>query len=240
MTFYDFEGNSITVQEFIALYEPCYFIGNSKAKGFVHTQSSSYVENQEIMPILQGHISSYSDLAKVMAWKIGKIKHLESEKTKVMQYASDWAHCESENPLRYGRVMELQKLADYILKHQPELEDDAINNPQECLCRLRDVGTKGIGTVYLITLLFFLSHGMYPIYDRFAMASLMAAEEDMSPHLEKTIKVPNLPSKGAKGFSAICKNQYADYIKRLEDLNVDYQNDRGLDRALWVYGHGFI
>lgn len=33
------------------------------------------------MPILQKHINTYSDFARIMAWKIGKIRHFESEES---------------------------------------------------------------------------------------------------------------------------------------------------------------
>ena len=101
----------------------------------------------------------------------------------------------------------------------------------------------GLGSVYLINLLFFLSHGKCPIYDRFAMASLRAYEEGLSPVEYKgkpPVKVPNLPDKNSKRFETICENgAYAEYIEKLDALGVDYKEDRRLDRALWVYGHAF-
>ena len=80
-TFYDFKGEPIGVKEFIELYEPCYFIENKKAEGIRHTQTARCVED-EVVAILNGHIESRADVAKVMAWKIGKIKHGESEENK--------------------------------------------------------------------------------------------------------------------------------------------------------------
>lgn len=241
MTFYDFSGKEITdIKEFVDLYEPCYFVGNFKAQGIIHSQSSKYVEEKEIMPILSGHINSYSDFAKIMAWKIGKIKHLESEESNKVIYAENWKLCEKQNPLRYGKELQLKKMSDYILNSREDLERLALNNPQECLRRLRNVNVTGIGTVYLITILFFLSHGNYPIYDRLAMASLLAAEQDLSQIDGKQIEMIEMPTKWEHGFATICEKQYAEYIKRLDDLNFDYKNDRRLDRALWVYGHAFL
>lgn len=241
MTFYDFAGKEITdIEKFVDIYEPCYFVGNAKAQGITHSQSSKYVEEKEIMPILIGHINSYSDFAKIMAWKIGKIKHSESELVSKIIYADDWKFCEEQNPMRYGKELQLTKLSDYILCNREELEVLALDNPQECLRRIRNVNVTGIGTVYLITILFFLSHGKYPIYDRFAMASLLAAEQDLRPIDGEQIEMSELPTKWERGFATICEKQYAEYIKRLYDLNFDYKNDRRLDRALWVYGHAFL
>lgn len=246
-TFYDFKGEPIGVKEFIELYEPCYFIqsDNKKDEEIRCIRTSRYVEVEEIEPILEEGIKSRADLAKVMAWKIGKIKHKES-KEKIV-YASDWELCEKENPMRYGKEMDLNTLADYILGNRDKLEVLAADKPQECLNWLRDITREnkivGLGSVYLINLLFFLSRGKCPIYDRFAMASLRAYEDGLSPvgHKGKPpVKVPNLPDKNSKRFETICENgAYAEYIEKLDALGVDYKEDRRLDRALWVYGHAF-
>lgn len=242
-TFYDFKGEPIGVKEFIELYEPCYFIENKKAEGIRHTQTARCVED-EVVAILNGHIESRADVAKVMAWKIGKIKHGESEKNRIIVYAADWKTCEEENP-NSGKKLDLNTLADYILDNRDKLEVLAAEKPQECLNQLRDVAEKidGMGPVLMINLLFFLSHGKCPIYDCFVMASLRAYEEGLSPVEYKgkpPVKVPNLPDKNSKRFETICEDGiYAEYIEKLDALGVDYKEDRRLDRALWVYGHAF-
>lgn len=139
-TFYDFKGEPIGVKEFIELYEPCYFIENKKAEGIRHTQTARCVED-EVVTILNGHIESRADVAKVMAWKIGKIKHGESEENKKIVYAADWELCEEENP-NSGKKMDLKTLADYILGNRDKLEVLAAEKPQECLNQLRDVAEK--------------------------------------------------------------------------------------------------
>ena len=252
-TFYDFKGEPIDVKKFIELYEPCYFIENKKAKGIRHTQTARCVE-EEIVAILNGHIENEhikfrANLAKVMAWKIGKIKHEEIKKNEMIVYASDWKLCETKNPKRYGEEMDLDTLAKSMFDNRNELKKLAAEKPQECLNQLRDVAEKidGMGPVYLINLLFFLSHGKCPIYDRFAMASLRAYEEGLSPvgHKGKPpVKVPNLPDKNSKRFTTICEDGiYAKYIEKIDVLNnalgINDETDRRLDRALWVYGHAF-
>ena len=239
-TFYDFKGEPIGVKEFIELYEPCYFIENKKAEGIRHTQTARCVED-EVVAILNGHIESRADVAKVMAWKIGKIKHGESEDNTKIVYAADWKTCEEENP-NSGKKMDLKTLADYILGNRDKLEVLAAEKPQECLNQLRDVAEKidGMGSVLMINLLFFLSHGKGPIYDRFAMASLIAYEDGLSPVGHNEVVLSDLPDKTDKRFETICEDGiYAKYIEKLDALGVDYKEDRRLDRALWVYGHAF-
>ncbi len=238
MAFYNTDMEPISVDEFVKLYSPSYYIGAQKAKGIKHTQSSPYVE-REVGKILNTHINSYTDFVRVIAWKIGKIRHTESENVLGCVYASDWSECEKINPMRFNKEMPLKKMAEYILDNRTMLEDKAISDPQECLRLLRNNSISGIGTVYLITILFFLSHGIQPIYDRFAMASLLAYENDLKPDQKDEISVPYLPGKWEKGFATVFDREYGDYIKRLNALDFDYKDDRRLDQALWVYGHAF-
>ena len=84
-TFYDFKGEPIGVKEFIELYEPYYFIENEKDKRIRHTQTARCVEKEIVAILKNGDIESRANLAKVMAWKIGKIKHGESKKNKKME-----------------------------------------------------------------------------------------------------------------------------------------------------------
>lgn len=245
-TFYDFKGEPIGVKEFIELYEPCYFIENKKAEGIQHTQTSRCVEKEIVAILKNGDIESRANLAKVMAWKIGKIKHGESKKNKKIVYASDWESCETKNPKRYGKEMDLDTLAKSMFDNRNELKKLAVEKPQECLNWLRDITREnkifGLGPVYLINLLFFLSRGKWAIYDRFAMASLRAYEKGLSPvGQEKEVgPIPNLPDKNSKRFETICENgTYAEYIEKLDALGVNYKKNRRLDRALWVYGHAF-
>ena len=46
------------------------------------------------------------------------------------------------------------------------------SEPQEVINELKNNSPNGIGTVYLITLLFFISRGEYPIYDRFVKIAI--------------------------------------------------------------------
>lgn len=74
MAFYDMTGNKLTIQEFVDYYSAGYFIGeDNKIKGISYAQSSEFAE-QTVMKILETHFTSYADVARVMAWKIGKIK----------------------------------------------------------------------------------------------------------------------------------------------------------------------
>lgn len=244
MSFYDCSGNRLSVEEFVDYYSSAYSYNGSRIESIRYSQSSPFIEEQ-VEQILCGHIKEYKDLARIIAWKIGKIRHKESRISFI--YAKDWVGCEERNPMRFGKEMQLKNLCNFILKNIECLEKMAITNPQECLNVLRDESVDGIGTVYLITLLFFLSHGKQPIYDRFAMTALIAYEKNYKVPKDKKklscnekIVVPMLPGKTEDSFSEIYLNEYGEYIKRLDSLGVDYKNKRKVDQALWVYGHAFI
>jgi hypothetical protein len=102
---------------------------------------------------------------------------------------------------------------------------------------------QGLGPVYLITLMFFITKGKYPIYDRFAMAallSLLASENGYNlPHDESIVRKTSLPEKS--GSTELSKLKlYNNYIGLLHHFfGQSWKNDRKIDQALWVYGHYF-
>lgn len=88
---------------------------------------------------------------------------------------------------------------------------------------------KGIGPVYAITLLYFISKAEYPIYDNFADIALQAITDKDSwknTYNDKTI------------YS--WKN-YEEYKKTIFEIfgDKEYQKNRKIDQALWAYGHLF-
>jgi len=239
MRFYDSKGNLISLERFVEMYSKAYYIGVPKINGIKYTQTSKYVEC-EIVRIRDNHICNYDDVYKIMAWKMGKIKQKESLTQFV--FHKDWDSGTKDAPRRYNSTIDIHRLSCYICREIDSLEKLAENNPQECLNKLKSLNITGIGTVYLITLLFILSHGKYPIYDRFAMAALEAGTGDKIPCKNVSIHVKALPGRREKGFDNLLEGQYKKYIDLLEEFKkegFDYQKDRRVDQALWVYGHAF-
>ncbi len=241
MAFYDINRSELAITEFVDYYAPAYYLCQDKIEKIRYTQSSMFVEEQ-IVDILHKGIQSYSDFAKVMAWKIGKIKHCESQENHSFVYHKDWAQCELKNPQRYKKEIKLKEYWDFINSKRIELENEAMkDNPQICLNMLKKEAPDGIGTVYLITILFFLSHGKHPIYDRFAMAALDAYDNELKPANGAIISLDPIPVKKDDEFETICSPNgfYQNYVDKLKSLGYDHSRDRRLDQALWVYGHGF-
>lgn len=113
---------------------------------------------------------------------------------------------------------------------------------------------KGIGSVYLITLLYFLTQGKrYPIYDQFAHAALEVIFAEREITLGSEINKNTISTdKTSKNFGKNVINgknsvyvKYMDLIKKFEnefDINYYANNEstnRKADRALWAYGHMF-
>ncbi|MCR4840647.1 MAG: hypothetical protein K5848_03795 [Lachnospiraceae bacterium] len=235
LRFFDLNGKMIDEQEFISIYSKEYFLGGEGNIPEIR-RSSYYIEN-EICKILKNGISGEDDVTKVMAWKIGRIKHKESDISKNFVFSSDWEETEKHNPSLYGKRFNLKKISEFIVSDRKKLSALAKNKPQEFLNKLRDQDIEGLGTVYMIALLFFMSGGDQPIYDRFAMAALKAVYCGICPSGSDKVSVRGLPDKKSKAFNSVVEKEYGCYIKMLSGLETDYRKCRDLDRALWVYGH---
>lgn len=234
--FFNQSGNEIHKEQFINFYGDSYYLDSPRAvKGI--TQNSSYIEN-EIEKILNSGIKEKSDVFKIFAWKIGKIKHGESQCKKEFIFSKDWGNAFDGSVSIRGNRIDLNPLAEYVVKNICKLEKSASSSPQKVLNDLRDNCPKYIGTVYLITLLFFISKGQYPIYDRFALRALKAVDEGIKPGA--VIRDEELPDKNSKKFTSVFHDKIIPYINLLEkSFGKEYQKKRKIDQALWVYGHCF-
>ena len=207
------------------------------------------------------------DILRILAWKTNKIDHYASRDTKpVIKYYKNWEEGKTENSFvslqipyqsivtwdrfkpvasclldirkKYCESKDAQSAWDSILNLLTTKENKAI--------------MRGIGTVYLITLLHFITDGEFPIYDRFAMASLAvwklktSVKEDIITD-KVVVRGCELPSKDSNAAKNILESGiYADYIKLLKEFcKANYGNEnewkanRDVDRALWVFGHFF-
>ena len=209
---------------------------------------------------------------RILAWKTGKIDYSRTPEiykngTKI-EYYKNWV----ENEERFDSFQipnqsvvewkDFESIANQIIKIRANYSkskkevQDAQKAWQELLVLANNQDNKamrGIGTVYLITLLHFITDNEYPIFDRFAMASLVAwklksIEKNKVKITDKTIvRGCSLPSKNTKAAQNILKTGiYTDYIKLLKEFCKEYCNNedewktnRNVDRSLWVFGHFF-
>lgn len=237
-TFYTPSGTSTICKDcFIKLYSESYYLNNTRIVSGVK-QSSSYIENR-IDNLLAVGIKNEADVARILAWKIGKINHKESEKQKEFKYALDWDNIENSltAPL-YDYTLDFSDFAHNIVKNIDYLETLATLSPCAVLNELiKYAPPKGIGIVYLITIMYFISKRTHPIYDRYAMMAVDAIFYNIAPH--KHIEYQELPDINSNKLAEAIEI-YEQYIKKLDKIfGNEFKENRNIDRALWVYGHSF-
>lgn len=223
------------------------------------SRCSQYSE-REIDSLLESGIKNEEDVIHILAWKIGKIAHKTCSEKKPFSYSSDWADlenydkwaCHSSTIRLRKNQFPIKEIAEYVLSNLNHWEEDIEQNTWFCVLEdfnntKREKGWHGLGTVYCITLLYFISKGKYPIFDQFADKALdvISQNKEAFPNADdkKYEPIPSdLPTKDEKKMGEL-KERYKRYCKKIETLKSqlsgryrDPQN-RDLDRALWVYGH---
>ena len=174
----------------------------------------SYEYEKMILELLgKKEVLDSDDVKQIILWKTGAIEDAGVIKTRY--------------PIK---TLELNKI-------KMEKIDDNNEQARQFLKRISEIA--GLGSTYMITLLFFASNGKFPIYDKFAHMALCAIKEGVIPHENiKTYKI--LPDKSGGYWNA-----YEEYRKLLKEVADGYEykgfsdDNRKLDRALWVYGHMF-
>lgn len=236
-SFYTQEKQIISEGEFLKLYGDSYYLCEPRAVSGV-SQNSKKAE-EIIEHILKNGISDKEDVKKILAWKIGKVDHKKSEKEQDFCFTKDWEETGMQNLKTRYHTLDLDPISSYITDNCDELRQLSITDPQEVLNRLSAIETKGLGTTYLITLLYFISGGKVPIYDRFAAMALEAITHDRKPG--EWIHINKLPDKDSKKRSGkVIDNYIEPYKMQLIDIFEDKWQCRDIDRALWVYGHSFL
>ena len=265
--YYTENGTLLSKEEFISYYNARYFTdctakvsyktnaGKNRSVG----KTSRFVENI-IEEILKKEPKDFtcSDVALMLAWKIGKISHAKSKDTIILH--KDWKealgeYSESEGfnswngePIkRFGDkrpiMIDVKGITNYLHENGQRLNDLVGNGNMElALDELRKQPWQGIGAVYLITLLYFVTNHQYPgkcpIYDRFAMRALLAIKSNKK--IGDDVKCGELSDKNIKNFPKLVGEKMKQYIGLIDDIfGEEYNTNRDIDRALWVYGHLF-
>ncbi|GEM_PF-4443699 len=187
---------------------------------------------------------TYDDVKKILAWKIGKICHRQcydqSVHNRNIIYHQDW---NGNNTVIYGVSEDLNPFIESLISglERNNLREIARENPQCCLNMLKQYSEEieRLYSVYLVTLLFFLSGGESPIYDCYAAKALFLYHEQQTG---ERIKYEPLPNKYSRDFSVLCTDNNSIYKKYINLLNTYYgerwKEERDIDRSLWVLGHG--
>lgn len=173
---------------------------------------------REIENILYSDTLNDKNIMDILCWKIGATSKNEDDQTVTNQW----------------RTIEVHELIEKI-KGEKQKNCDV----KEMLKQL--IEFDGIGSVYAITLLYFITKGEYPIYDRFAHIALKQIESGAS--FDNIIQDAALRQEFHANSTKI-ETLYDDYqkcyIHRLTKIfGEEFKTNRDIDRALWVYGHLF-
>jgi hypothetical protein len=232
MPFFDEQGNQIQCLQWLKLYEPYYFLNGPRWGQHINgrNQTSPFVEDQVCALLEQTNQLSRHDLILAMAWKIGLIDHRGSEVAKDIQYMQNWSTALRD---RYGRDFS-GGISSLATRMPAILQQIAQGKPQYLFDLHPMLG--GFGPVYVLTVLFFATHGKYPIYDQYAHVAAQAVHHGLRPESYVNYKGVQLWS------------DYKDYMNLLSPIGKACPPQSGpssmfisrpLDRALWVYGHLF-
>lgn len=194
------------------------------------------------------------DVFQIIAWKTGNIDYkkstiLDNKKYKI-EYKAGWDDSALTARLsnKKDEYVKIESFAQKIVKIKEKNKNEE-SKPEEIWEELVDSvsgdnNVSGIGPVYLITLLYFITKGEYPIYDRFAMAALLSFEINKKSFFaipnQTTLVIKQLPDKSSKKIKNMLndENSYTEYRRLLNKyFDEKWKVDRDIDRALWVYGH---
>ena len=141
--FYNLDDEEISNDEFVKLYNTCYYEGDSP-----HASRNSRHVEDEIERILKHGIEEETDAVHVLAWKIGKINHKEGEEQEKFIYAADWKAADEQFKVKsYGRGSALKEIATCLVDNATRLGEQCKNpGPQKVLNELRDKNWYGLGT----------------------------------------------------------------------------------------------
>lgn len=245
---------------FVEEYAKEYFCDGERAKVVQEKKcrllrSSRYPE-KEIERILSEGIKNAEDVVHILAWKTGKISHKECTEETPFSYCGSWkdlGECENwadvpDTVMLWGSQLPIKDIAQYVSdpKNLERWEKyicqdrwfDVLNELEH---QKKERHWKGIGVVYFLTLLYFISKGKYPIFDRFVDKALNSIFGEKYKNVHYRYMPSVLPQK--EDELKKIKDRYSCYCWKIEKLKkglaAEYQKptDRCLDRALWVYGH---
>lgn len=187
------------------------------AKEFLDLYTSIYFfsnpdlkQEKEIEEILKKGTLSCKDIIKIFEWKTGR----HSKDNKTVKYRSI--------------TIKAADVKKAIVK--------GVNSPEKLLDELLKI--DGISSVYAITVLYFLTRGENPIYDRFAQTAVDAII-NKTPFGQKIIYCELSNAKKGINLLKRYKERYADSFAQIKGAFGKEVSERDIDRALWAYGHLF-
>ena len=209
--------------------EDIYFDGSSQCSDIRVISTDRSVEK-----IIEDKLKNGTIDEVVLAWKMGTLKYDGNKECHIeVKMNEDGNHMD-----RYGR--QVSGLCEYI-----DRVIDVWNNKRldqfigkdgfkKIYAELLDCEPPdNFGTVYIISLVYFLSKGKWPLFDKYARIGLEAIYQANEPY--NIIIVPkDIPTKYEVNRVV---NTYNDYCEKMTKVFGNQDICRKIDRELWVYGH---
>lgn len=218
---------------------------------FVETYSTKYNVKSKVEQVAEDALKAEKPYVcwEVIAWKADKLKLIQEFEGNPLEYNETFAW-DGMNGI--GKPIGKKNKGD---KKPTEEEREKIIKKYICginndpMFKTKDWGNQhgafkkayeklinehkiyNIGTVYTITLIYFLSKGKFPIYDKFAHIAAKAIYLNANP---KDIYYAEAP--GKTEWQKV-RNMYNEYCWLLEQIFGTKSINRQTDQALWVYGH---
>ena len=212
------------IDDFKKIYKPYYSKGGSNQElGLKGLKGTSDKVEEYAVNILD---NKQSIDARIFLWKAGRL-----EKKDLGEEVDDGLKIQN------GRGFEINNAKKFIdtvkddLKIVSDSKEDFQGYYEYLLNKSKESQLKNVGAVYLITVLFFLSKGTYPIYDYYAHRAVKALFLNKKPC---EVFVGAAPDKAEKDKVIA---MYIEYCYLLEKVFGRKNIERDLDQALWVYGH---
>ncbi|MHB1943229.1 MAG: hypothetical protein ACYCP0_09290 [Acidiferrobacteraceae bacterium] len=237
--FFDPQGNEFRFSDWLKTYEPYYFLGGPTLRRSItrrQNQTSRLVEDK-VCALLQPRTAplSHDDLVLATAWKIGAIDHVRSDSEGRVVYKQDFSRT-----LRFKNQFGERDFSEGIRSlagHMAAIEAQVNQDPAWLLDRdTLPLPLPGFGTVYRLTLLFFITRGKYPIYDKYADIAATAISLGLPPG-------SSVPYKRIQNWAGY--ERFMEFLRPLRDGGAGDAAQsrifisRSVDRALWTYGHFF-
>jgi hypothetical protein len=231
VTFFDRSGSPVPYHQWLAIYEPSYFLGGPTLGRYVNggNQSSQRIENRIDALLSQSTLLAQADLTLSLPWKIGNIDHHASASS------VQWKPPNFPTALIGGRWKNwnFQQSIPCLATNMATIVNQLVANPA-FLLNLKLPGT-GFGSTNKLAMQFFITHGSQPLYDSYAHKGALAIYQNPST-------VP--PRQRVAGYKPVQTwNDYQSFKSLLRSIGLQPHGVRFIsrddDRALWVYGHLF-
>jgi hypothetical protein len=229
LDFFGSNGTRISGPHWLDFFANAYFLGGPKIGQRINP-TSRFVEDQVVALLQHSEPLTANDLKLIMAWKMGVIYQARSERERRIVYWPNW----DQRLERYKRLQyrpSINWLADNMPSILQRIND---GNPRAAFNFIANEDLVGFGPTYILTILFFVTRGQQPIYDRFAHMAALAIDKGLPPHSEVSYQT-------VRNW-----NEYEDYKSLLTPIVQacgqrpgSMTVPRRVDQALWVYGHLF-